>query len=479
MDDTIIERLARFSAETALADVPEDVVHESKRLLLDSIGVAVAGTRHPKGEIGIRFGLRTGGTAPEATIIGTGERASIFGAAFANGELINALDMDAVLPPGHVTPYTLPGALAAAEYSGASGAELLVAIAVSHEMSYRLGKAVDYVRDRKADGTVGLAPVIGYSLTTFGATAAIQRLLGHQQQTIVDGLGIAGITAPVNSQREWFAHAPSSTLKYLSAGVLAQQAMNSAHLAEYGHRGDKWVLDDHEFGFRRFIGTSRWEPAGITDGLGEKWGFPGETSYKPYPHCRILHAPLDALTSIVAEHGIRPEAIDSIRVFGEAWVFEPVWQNNEIDLLHDAQFSIAHGLAVGAHNVMPRRAWQDPDVVFSDSVMRLLPKVRYEAHPDWASNLAGNPAARPTRVEVVANGQTFVQERSFPKGSPSPDPDTYLTDDELIAKFRDNVSGIVSDETAEDIVTRVFSLQDAESVGEILAATRPAAVAVA
>jgi len=69
---------------------------------------------------------------------------SIFGAAFANGELINALDFDAILPPGHVSPYVIPGALAIAESTGAPGTDLITALALSHEMSYRIGKAMDY-----------------------------------------------------------------------------------------------------------------------------------------------------------------------------------------------------------------------------------------------------------------------------------------------------------------------------------------------
>jgi 2-methylcitrate dehydratase PrpD len=207
----------------------------------------------PKGRIGIEYGRLTGGSG-KATIIGSGDQVSIFGAAFANGELINALDMDAVVPPGHVTPYGLPGALAVGESVGASGKELITAIAVAHEMSYRLGTAMDYLRDTR-DGKVSPPPVYGYSSTVFGATAAIGKLKGLSNDVLAHALGIAGSISPVNSQVAWFQHASSSTINYMLAGALTQAAMTAAHMAELGHRGDRQILDDREFGFPRFIGT--------------------------------------------------------------------------------------------------------------------------------------------------------------------------------------------------------------------------------
>ncbi len=141
MSQTIIERLAGFSAATDVARLPAEVIEECKRDVLDTLGVALAGIDHPKGRIGIEAGKRLGGTGGTATIIGSGEKSTPHGAAFANGELANALDADSVLLPGHVSPYVLPGAFATAESQRRSGKDLIAAVAVSHEISYRLGAA--------------------------------------------------------------------------------------------------------------------------------------------------------------------------------------------------------------------------------------------------------------------------------------------------------------------------------------------------
>lgn len=468
---TLVERLATFTHGASYAALPLAVVQESKRLVLDSIGAALAAVDSPKGRIGIDYGRLTG-AAGRASVIGTGDRLSIFGAAFANAELINALDMDAILPPGHVTPYVLPGALAVAEERGLPGRALLRAVAVSHEISWRVGKAMDYLRDTR-DGQVATPAVYGYSSTVFGATAAIGVLQDASAATLAHALGIAGCISPVNAQMAWFDHAPSSTIKYLLGGTLTQAAMTAAHMAALGHRGDLQVLDDRAVGYPRFMGTQRWEPEVITAGLGTDWRFPAETSYKPYAHCRILHALADVLIAMVRDNGIRPDEIEGIKVYVEGMVERPIWLNREISDPMDAQFSIAHGIALAAHCPPTARAWQDPARVFDPSVLALMDKVSHAVHPDYVRLLTSHGASRPARVELRARGTIFTGERRYPKGSPSPDPDTAMTDAELVAKFHANAQGLLSRGRADALVDAVFGLETLDDVGLLMALTAP------
>lgn len=476
MAATLVEQLAAFARESEFARLPAPVVGECKRIVLDSLGCALAAVDEPKGRIGIQYGCMTGGTG-NATIIGTGHRVSIFGAAFANGELINALDFDAVLPPGHVTPYVLPGALAVGESLAVSGKALINAVAVAHEMSYRIGKAMDYLRDTK-DGKVSPPPVFGYSSTVFGATAAIVMLKSLPDAVLAHALGIAGSIAPVQSQTAWFQHAPSSTIKYLHAGALTQAAMTAAHMAELGHRGDVAILDDREFGFPRFIGTRRWEPERITDELGGEWRFPAEQAFKPYPHCRILHALLGCMTDVLDRHDIKPDEIDGIKAWVEGFTEQPVWLNRNIERPFDAQFSIAHGLAFGAHRIPPGKAWQDPALVFSPSVLKLMDKVVHEVHPNYVEILTSHGASRPARVEIQARGQTFVGEQRYPKGSPSPEPWSYMSDDELAAKFRSNAEGVLSAADIDVVVDEVQNLERVSDFGAVMRRFAPSAVSM-
>lgn len=478
MAKMLVEQLAEFTSDTRFSHLPAEVIEESKRILLDTLGCALGGTTEPKGRIGVEHAQVIGGGSTEATIIGSRRRSSSVGAAFANAELVQALDFDAILPPGHVSPYVVPGLLAIGEASRAPGTSVIEAMALSHEMSYRFGKAMDYTRDVNEDGTMSFAPVLGYASTVFGATAAVGKLRGTDPDVLAGALGIAASISPVNSHGSWMSHAPSSTIKYTMAGALAQSALTAASAAELGHRGDKEVLDDAERGYRRFIATNRWEPSAITGELGTTWRFPAESTFKPYPHCRVLHALLDALIDLLGDNDIKPEEIEAIHAWGEAWIEQPVWLNNTIEHVHDAQFSIAHGLAVGAHRVPPGRAWQDPDLVFSRSVLDLMDRVSFAPHPDYAQAIKQHPSSRPSRVEVVARGTTFVADRSFPKGSPSPDPSTRMTDAELVAKFHVNAEGVISSSRATEVAQAILALEDVPDFTQIMSGLVPQATQI-
>lgn len=171
---------------------------------------------------------------------------------------------------------------------------------------------------------------------------------------------------------------------------------------------------------------------------------------------------------MVEEHDIKPDEIEAINAWGEGWVQLPNWTNKSIGSPVDAQFSIAHGLAVGAHRLPPGPDWQRPDVIASPSVLGLMERVSYHAHPDYDQSVSARPASRPSRVEVVARGTTFTAERSYPKGTPSPDPATAMTNDELVAKFRVNADGPLAGSVVDDVVDAVLNLESVDDVNEVM-----------
>ena len=219
---TIVQQLADFAAGVDTAQLPDIVVQECKRDILDSLGVALAGIDHPRGRIGVEMGRRIGGTAGDATIIGTGERTTVYGAAFANSELLNALDADSVLLPG---PYVLPGAFATAEVHQRSGKDLIAAVAVSHEISYRFGAAMAGYRDTRTASPP--TPRLSSATAAAGATASAGKLKHLSATQLANALGLAAASAPVNAQRAWFTHAPTATIKYQLAGGLTNIALTA------------------------------------------------------------------------------------------------------------------------------------------------------------------------------------------------------------------------------------------------------------
>ena len=288
---SIATTLAHFAADTRFEDLPPDVVAESKRILLDSLGCALAAVDLDKGRIGIEFaGILGGGVRDGFRLV-----AAIFD--LRGGLCQWRTDQRPRLrrnpARAHVSPYVLPGALAVAEADRVSGRDLVLAVAIAHEMSNRFGKAMDYIRD-VVDGEFRMPPVLGYTSTIFGATAAVTRLRRADAEATAHALAIAAATTPVNSHRSWIEHTPVATIKYTMAGPITQAALTAAYMAFLGHHGDPAVFDDAEFGYRRFIGSARWQPERLVDGIGQEWRFQRENSFKVYPHCRAPWPPRPA-----------------------------------------------------------------------------------------------------------------------------------------------------------------------------------------
>ena len=469
---TVVHALADFSNDTSWSTMPSPVVEEAKRVLLDSIGCALAGHGELKGKAGRDLAALSRPAGQGATVIGEAEQSSVMGAAFANAELVSALDFDAILAPGHVAPVVVPVALAAGEVAGSTGGEVLTAIAVGHEISCRVAFAMDGLRD-VVDGAVARRPVVGYSAIVFGAAAASAKLMQLDSVATADAIAIVASIAPVHSQGPWAEHSPIQTIKYMVAGAFAQTSLTAAYLSRSGHHGDHQILEDADVGYPRFIGSARWEKDVITAELGQAWRFPVFQTYKPYPHCRVLHGQLDILLALIQEHDLKPDEIEEIRAWGEEWHRQPIWLNTTINHVIDAQNSMAHGLALAAHRIKPSKQWQDPDVVFSDSVMGLMSRVVTAAHPAYTGHLDSYPADRPARVEIDARGTTFAGDGWYPKGTPSPDPSTTMTTEELVAKFQTNAEGVLPAASIDAVIDAVLKLEHLDDVRELTRLLRP------
>ena len=115
MGSTNLEKFSAFTHAVAASPPSTEVLEETKRLILDGLGCGLAATTSEFGRVGVEYGRILGANGDEATILGQRERTSVHGAAFANTELISALDLTAITLPGHVVPYIVPLTLALGE----------------------------------------------------------------------------------------------------------------------------------------------------------------------------------------------------------------------------------------------------------------------------------------------------------------------------------------------------------------------------
>src|SRR5262245_32492070 len=88
---TLAERMAKFAAGLRFEDLPHDVVHEVKRVVIDSLGCALGAWREEPCEIARKV-ASTMTASPGATVWGTRHVAPPDWAAFANGCLVRYFD---------------------------------------------------------------------------------------------------------------------------------------------------------------------------------------------------------------------------------------------------------------------------------------------------------------------------------------------------------------------------------------------------
>ena len=175
---SITRDLANFTIDSKWEDLPPDIIHETKRVLMDSIGGAIGALTTEEGKMYNLLGKRYGGP-PEASIVGTGEKVSLSTATLVNGELMFTLDYDSVMSNAHDPDYIIPTVLAFAESAGISGKELILASALGFEVSSRLALAVGQhpmaaSLQPPPDGRRGLS---GNAHSNFGAATGAGKLL--------------------------------------------------------------------------------------------------------------------------------------------------------------------------------------------------------------------------------------------------------------------------------------------------------------
>lgn len=463
--ENVTQTVVDFAMETGFDDLPDEVKQESKRVLLDSLGCALGGIVTDKGRYAIRLARKLQGP-PESTIIGIGDKVSSGSAAFANGELINALDMDAILsPPGHVAPYVIPACLALAESEWASGKDLILAIALGHEISIRIAAALTRMYSTDSEGKLKVSDVFGFDSSILGGIIGCGKILELDREKMLHAMGIAAYATPIPAFIKWGMTPPAAMTKYTSTGWVSLAEVIAALLAEMGYTGDTSVLDG-DYGFWKMFASDKWEPNIVTEKLGKEWQFLG-ISYKPYPCCRCMHGALDSFIEIMEENNLTPQDIESVGILAHPLDDLPLWQNVEITTHIDAQFSVPYNFAVAAYGINLGADWQDPRVMKDPRILDFMKKVSHGLHPDWGKARLQDPRSMLSSVEVTAKGQTFKKEKTWAKGDPSPE-EGKMKDEELEAKFRSNASKILDEHKIEEAVKTVFELEKAEDISELL-----------
>ena len=272
--NTIADRLAVHFAAFDYSKLTPANRKSVKRLLLDYLGVAVSGSQSESGAVARKFAAIYGGH-PQSTLIGGSEKVPAMQAAFANAISSHSIELDDidVLALFHFSPPVYSSSLATAEQVGASGKDLLVALAAGCEMMERLSKAANSsLRNRGFHTT----PTTG----VFGATIATAKLQGLEIGQIESALGMAGASA--SGLMEMYG---PSMQKRFNPGPAARNGVTAATMAGLGFTGAATIFE----GERGFLAafTDKNDPAQLVADLDKPYQL--DIAFKPYSCARPIH----------------------------------------------------------------------------------------------------------------------------------------------------------------------------------------------
>ncbi len=450
--------LSDYSAAITLDALPADVVTRARFLLLDLVGNIVRARHDAESTPALLAATRALGLAAgNSGVFGDAARYTPAGAAFLNGALAHSLDFDDTHAAGSLHPGApvIPAALAAGEMVGASGADVLAAIVAGYEVTCRVALALPagehYNRGFHPTATCG----------AFGAAAAAGRVFGLSGDAIASAMGIA--LSQSAGSLQFLAN--GAWTKRFQVGWAAMAGLTAATLAREGFKGAAEALEG-KHGFMRAYAPNPTPERALLE-LGTAFELM-KTAVKPYPSCRYGHAGIDAALMLRAELGLRPEEVESVTYglshAGMLLVGLPAEKKANPENVVDGQFSgpfvLSSALATGA------MGWDSYKLLNDNTIRAMLPKVHCahddEIEAEFPRNMSG-------KISLVARGQTFVKTVIVPKG----EPDNFLTEAELRAKFAGLTDAVLGADRAAKLADAVLAISTTADVASLMRQAAP------
>ena len=445
MATTIAVQLAQHFHKFDYRQLPDASKSAVKRLLLDYLGVAVAGSQTESGHAARMF-AQSAGVKAESTLIGDTARVPAAQAAFANAISSHSIELDDidVLALFHFSPPVFSSALATAEQHKASGKQLLVALAAGCEMMERVSRAANSsLRNRGFHTT----PTCG----VFGATVAASKLYRLTPAKMTSAFGLAG--AQASGLMEMYG---PSMQKRFNPGPAARNGVAAAAMAQFGFTGADTIFEG-ERGFLRAF-TDKSDSSQLVAELDQPYRL--DIEFKPYSCARPIHNAIDCALEIRQRDKPLLSEIRHIEV-----ARHPDWahyhQNRTPQTYHEAQVSLPYSIAVALKEGQALLK-QYSDRKLKDPVMR-----RISALTDITVD-ASLPRGVSCRMTMTMNdGSTFVSQVDYPKGSIQ----NSMSDAELRVKFDSLATPVIGEAQAAQLADLVGAVETVTDVGKLMRLT--------
>jgi 2-methylcitrate dehydratase PrpD len=443
----------------------EAIVDRAKLHFLDAIGVAFGGLTSTDDFGGaMKAIVDTYRSAPEATLIGSTDRAAAPLAAFYNGALIHSVEFDDTFTERtvHTEAVIVPVALAVGEACGASGAEMVQAWAVGTEVMLRLAAGVDATFALNESG-FHTTSVFG----AYGAAAAAARLMGLDAAETASALALCtSLTSGTNAG--WGVGAARN--KSIQPGWAAMAGISAAEMARAGVECAWTTIDAHLGLYYSHAWKSTWTRSSVVERLGEAWKLVDGT-FKFHVAGVMMQATLDCAAEIAATKAIDSDEVETVRVLvphqysilkDRPGFFDPATPpESAYGVTANWPYSIACVLLNGHLGLADLK----PETIFAEPVRQLAGRVEFIFDPDGTRH----PMDQETEVAVVTTQGTRVARRGRHSGY-------FATFDRLRDKFAAITAPLMPDAAIAGIIAAVGRLDSITTTDLAVAITAGAPV---
>lgn len=441
----LTQKFAAFIAGTNYDDLPKQVVDLAKERIMDTAGAAIAGSANWEYASQLREACKKLGSG-SCGVIGGEKCYPAAHAAMINATYAHSVELDDGHKNAgcHAGAVVVPTAITMAQALGRSGKELIAAVAIGYEVTYRIASHVNPAQINK-----GFHP--SSSCGAYGAAAVAGKLMGLNEEQLANALGQAGMLASGTME----ATKSGQRAKCVQVGNAAYNGILAAYLAETGMEGCLTALEGPNGLF-----ATQSENVDVEDvcrDLGKAYTI-GDTYNKMYPSCRHAQPGIEAALDLGVEHKIDPNDVAAIRIGTHKVAYELTGIIKEPKNSGEAKFSLAYGSAValrehgfGVANLM-EKSYTDPET------LELADKVTCEIDPDVQ---AAFPQKRGAKVRIeLKNGTAYEKELYDLKGSPS----NPVSTEELERKFMSNARAAMPEARARQLLEQLRDVETLSSV---------------
>lgn len=437
----------RFASQLTYSQVPDESIRMIENVILDTVGVTLAGVVEGAGETAADTIAAVAGDEGEASIIGRDQSTNLLEAGFVNGTSGHCLDYDDMSVKamnGHPSVVLVPGILAVAETEGVSGEEAIAAYAAGYEVMSYLGQPIlpsHYSAGWHATGTLG----------AFGSAAAVSNLLGLTETETVHALNIAASMAA--GLRQNF----GTMTKPMHVGQATRSGLTAAYLARDGFTASEAAIGGEDGFLDAYSGEDPPDDSEFFE-LGEEWAL---TRYgldtKKYPACGCTHASIAAAQALVEKHDIAPADVERVHVksgptTGEALLYDDPQTGFQ------GKFSMEYAVASAiVRESVGIESFRD-DSVNDPEVQAIRERVTSEVTDEIPHESLEGEVTIETK-----SGETFREHVSNPPGSYQ----NPLTDEEYREKFMECAVRAIDESDAESAADFLMALRDQDDVGAV------------